>query len=212
MGAEDRLRRTQAERRADTRARLIDAAINSIVQFGYAATTVRGVATQARVSPGAATHHFSHRDALIAAAVEALADRRIENLQLGIERVVNRTPGDTQVGLEVLHEALSGPLFAGWIRLWIAAADDERLRDCMATAERRVSGALRTAARQLLQRGDDPAFGARAVVVLSTLLGLGLQEQFEPRVRARQTSLWPAHRMALETILAAPPSELQSTE
>src|SRR5438067_8873704 len=40
-------RRTQAERRAETRGRLLDATIESLGEVGYAATTVRGVADRA---------------------------------------------------------------------------------------------------------------------------------------------------------------------
>src|SRR5690242_5936361 len=65
-------RRTQEQRRAETRAKLLDAAIESLLEVGYAATTTRAVAQRAGVSSGAQTHHFPRRVDLVAAAVEHL--------------------------------------------------------------------------------------------------------------------------------------------
>ena len=69
-------RRSQAERSASTRAALLDATIASLVQDGYANTTTSRVAERAGVSRGAHLHHFQTRQALVAAAMERLAERR----------------------------------------------------------------------------------------------------------------------------------------
>src|SRR5215470_16496508 len=63
-------RRTQAERSAATQARLLDAALQCLVELGYAGTTTTVVAERAGVSRGAQLHHFPTRAALVAAAVE----------------------------------------------------------------------------------------------------------------------------------------------
>jgi len=70
-------RRTQAERTATTRARLLDAAIDVLVDLGYARASTQEIARRAGVSRGAQLHHFPTREALVVAAVEHLVERRL---------------------------------------------------------------------------------------------------------------------------------------
>src|SRR5258708_34641176 len=67
--ANERPRRTQAERREATRTALLDAAIDCLVEDGYANTTTRAIAKRAGVTPGALQHHFSSKAELLAEAV-----------------------------------------------------------------------------------------------------------------------------------------------
>lgn len=69
--AEARQRRTQAERSAETRRRLIDAAIDLLSRLGYAATSTVLVADNAGVSRGAMLHQFASKALLMAAVAEA---------------------------------------------------------------------------------------------------------------------------------------------
>src|SRR3954453_4564712 len=71
-------RRTQEERRAATRAALLDAALACLVEHGYEGTTTGRVCERAGVSRGAHQHHFGTRPARGAAALEELAMRRLE--------------------------------------------------------------------------------------------------------------------------------------
>src|SRR5271157_4688134 len=80
-------RRSQAERSAATRDALLDATIACLVEDGYAHTTTSRVAERAGVSRGAHLHHFQTRQALLAAAMEHLAERRGENLLAAAENL-----------------------------------------------------------------------------------------------------------------------------
>jgi AcrR family transcriptional regulator len=64
-------RRTQAERSAGTRSRLVNAAIDCLHRLGYAATSTSLVADLAGVSRGAMLHQFPSKALLMAAVVEA---------------------------------------------------------------------------------------------------------------------------------------------
>ena len=64
-------RRTQAERSAATRSRLVGAAIDSLHRLGYSATSTSLVADLAGVSRGAMLHQFPTKALLMAAVVEA---------------------------------------------------------------------------------------------------------------------------------------------
>src|SRR5689334_23951571 len=80
-------RRSQAERSATTREALLDATIACLVEDGYANTTTSRVAERAGVSRGAHLHHFQTRHALVAAAMELLAERRGAQLLAAAQRL-----------------------------------------------------------------------------------------------------------------------------
>lgn len=73
-----RARRSQAERRAETRARLIEATITSLVEDGWAGTSTRSVARRAGVSQGAQQHHFPTKRTLVEAALTDIVTRLVE--------------------------------------------------------------------------------------------------------------------------------------
>ena len=81
--AGSRTRRTQAERAGEMRARILDAAVQVLVDKGYAGWRTVDVAAQAGVSRGALTHHFPSRDELL---VEVVAHVFRKATDLGRER------------------------------------------------------------------------------------------------------------------------------
>ena len=72
-----RIRLTQAERSGRTRERLIQAAIEALFRFGYAATSTTLVAEMAGVSRGAMVHQFSTKVMLMSAVASATYDADI---------------------------------------------------------------------------------------------------------------------------------------
>jgi len=65
-------RRTQDERSRQTRKLLIEAAIDTLIEAGYAKTTVMAISERAGVSRGAQLHHFATKSDLIVAATREL--------------------------------------------------------------------------------------------------------------------------------------------
>jgi|1186.fasta_scaffold147844_1 AcrR family transcriptional regulator len=204
MASSARGRTPQNERRARTVSALLDAALESLAEVGYAATNARVVARRAGVSQGAATYHFPSRAELIVAALEELANRSEAQLRSKIPSLPRGARKRRLAVIDLLHELFSGPLFVAWARLWFAAAEDEELRDEMRPVERRAWNRLIAAITELLpELADDPVLPARLSVVFSTLRGLGLQESFDPRRDERRLQTWPAHRAAIALILDA---------
>lgn len=70
-----RIRRSQEERSATSRAGLLDSAIRLMRHRGIAATSMSEIAAEANLTRGAIQHHFSSREELILAAVRELDDR-----------------------------------------------------------------------------------------------------------------------------------------
>jgi AcrR family transcriptional regulator len=195
-------RRTQEQRREETRGKLLDATITSLVEAGYAATTTRRVAELAGVSVGAQSHHFPRRVDLVAAAVEELAARRMRE----VHQLAAELPDDIEqrvtACLDLLWANFSSPLFSAFVKLWVAAADDQELYARLAPTELEMVRAIRALAVDIVgEPARSPGFEARLSVVLSTLRGLALFQAFEPTGRRRLRDPWPAHRAALERVL-----------
>src|SRR3954468_11862915 len=71
-----RRRRTQQERREATRAALLDATIECLIEYGYGGVTTTRVVERAGVSRGAQVHHFPTKAVLVAEALRRPAARR----------------------------------------------------------------------------------------------------------------------------------------
>ncbi|PLZ00432.1 TetR/AcrR family transcriptional regulator [Burkholderia sp. WAC0059] len=65
-------RRSQAERREEMRARILEAAVSELMSKGYAGFRVEQVAATANVSRGAQSHHFPTKEALVLGALQKL--------------------------------------------------------------------------------------------------------------------------------------------
>lgn len=125
-----KVRRTQAERTSSSRRRAIDAAIVSLAEEGYAATTVMRVAQRAGISRGGILHHFSGKPDLMEAvgyrAVERLQEKRAESLR-GTKRGVERFHALTKASWETIREPESIAL----LEMLIGSRGDPLLAEIM---------------------------------------------------------------------------------
>ncbi len=173
-------RRSQAERSAATRDALLDATIACLVEDGYAKTTTSRVAERAGVSRGAHLHHFQTRQALVAAAMERLAERRgaellaaAEDLPEGRERLVK--------GLDLLWASYANPLFQAALDLWSHARTDADLRERLVPVERRLDRQTLAITRQLFPAiAEQPDFDRLIEMAVSTIRGLALLDTLHP--------------------------------
>src|ERR1043165_7010842 len=124
--------RTQEERSAAMRSRLLDATIDCLVDYGYSGTTTTRVAERAGVTRGAQVHHFPTKADLVTAAVRDIAHRRA---RLADERMDELTTSADPVGdtLDLLWEIHQGPVFAASTELLMAARTDAELRALVAS-------------------------------------------------------------------------------
>jgi AcrR family transcriptional regulator len=67
-------------KKRETRARMIDAAIDLVEKQGYAQTTVDQIAEAVDVSPRTVAHYFPSKDQLLLSVVDAYADAVIDQL------------------------------------------------------------------------------------------------------------------------------------
>jgi AcrR family transcriptional regulator len=194
-------RRTQEERRAETRGKLLDATIRSLVEVGYVNTTSRYVAEVAGVSRGAQTHHFPHRLDLIVEAYEHLANERVRAMA---DQVAGMGDVGFSVGelLDVVWADYSSDLFRAGIKIWVAAADDPELHERLVPLERRLRRMIRETIAELGgERARDAALMAKLDLCISTVRGLALTQAFEPREGGVRPDRWPLYRPLLEALV-----------
>ena len=207
-GAPPRTRRTQRERRDETRAKLLDATIECLLEFGYAKTSTRLVSQRAGVSHGALVHHFRYRVDLVRAAIEELARRRVAEFT---EQVEALPAGQVELLLDQLWADFSSNLFTVFVKVWVAAADDPELYERLIPIEleiaRRIGELVR--ARGIGLR-DAPSWERRLRLALDALRGAALRNSFEPRARPGRNP-WPELRQTLRELLLDDSPQAQPT-
>lgn len=189
-------RRSQAERSAATRDALLDATIECLVDDGYANTTTSRVAERAGVSRGAHLHHFQTRQALVAAAMERLAERRgakllaaADDLPAGRERLVQ--------GLDLLWASYASPLFQAALDLWSHARTDPELRERLVSVERRLDRQTLEITRRLFPGlAEQPDFDRLIEMSVATIRGLALLDTLHPG-SGRNRKQWAYSRARL---------------
>lgn len=185
-----------------TRRKLLDAAVDELVESGYARLTTQSVAARAGVSRGAQQHHFPQKAALVSEAVGHLAER-----QLAEFRTVAATvhAGRTRVSriLDIVLELYSGPLFAAMIELTLAARGDAELAPSVPQLESAVSHGVNDIVAQLFDPEvlAHPDFELRWRHAVGTARGLALL-RFFGRPQAEIARQWRFTRPELVRLFA----------
>ena len=142
-------RRTQEQRSAETRARLLDATIECLVRYGYTGTTTPRVAEMAGVTRGAQVHHFGSKNDLVIAALQHLAAKRTAAV---VGNVADLATTEDPIGevLDLLWDLHQGPMFVAAVELWVAGRTDPALGREVAKFESIVATNLMTAVAEFV--------------------------------------------------------------
>jgi AcrR family transcriptional regulator len=168
-------RRTQAERRATTRAQLLEATVDCLAELGYARTTTTEVAVRAGLSRGAQLHHFGTKAELVTAAVEHLHVRLLDEFRAAMGSLPAGADA-LEASIDLLWDLYSSPLTVAWMELSLAARTDPELRARMAELDRRfMAGAQAAFADVLPAQAADPGFSVAPLFTLAILDGLALR-------------------------------------
>jgi AcrR family transcriptional regulator len=187
-------RQPQQDRSRLTRRRLLDAAVGSLAEIGWSATTVAVVAARAGVSRGAAQHYFPTREMLFEAVIDHITEQRLAELRLAADRLPEGS-GRTEAVLEAIVAMYTGPLFRAALQVWTAASSQDALRARLVPLEAELGRRTHAVAVRLLQ-ADESAAGVRESVqaTLDLARGLGLADILhdDSRRRRRVLSRWAA--------------------
>ena len=196
-----RVRRTQDERSASTRALLLDATIACLVEVGYAATTTTLIAERAGVSRGAQMHHYKTRAELVAAAVEHLGVRIGQQIEEQTALRRRRGDADLSAAVDVLWDGFTTPLFTAWLELAVAARSDDELRAQLDRSGPRVERAVRTVLGTVFgeEAAAAPGYQQAVEMTFELMCGMALTRSFGPgrapgrqRHEQRQLDAWKA--------------------
>ncbi len=170
-----RVPRTQQQRRDETRRALLDAAVESLIEVGFARTTTLEVQRRANTSRGALLHHFPSKAELLVATVDHLAEMRARELKmLAAELPDGRARTDAV--LELLWQCFSGTFFQVAMELRTAARTDPELRPVLVTAERALRDRILAQAKTLFGKdvSDHPGLERALDFTLQFMIGAAM--------------------------------------
>jgi AcrR family transcriptional regulator len=150
---------TQAERSAATQQALVDAAVELLIERGWAATTAVAVCDRAGCTRGALMHHYPSLSALLAHALESLYD--------AFTRAPRPAPITMVAAIDGLWRAISERRFKAVLEAWSAAGNDPEL-----AAELRP--AMSRFAKLMAIDDVDPDRRGFVLVAREAMLGLAL--------------------------------------
>ena len=132
-------RRTQAERSATTRARILKAAVNCLYRNGYGATTTVSVAASAKVSRGAMLHHFPSKADLMLATLTHVLELNQTNFTRAAAKIED--PWERYAALPDLRfEAAKQPAGVAFMEIMVGARSDETVHSRFPEFQAALSG------------------------------------------------------------------------
>ena len=185
-----RQRRSQAERSADTREKLIQAAITCLHRSGYSATTVSTVADEAGVSRGAMTHQFPAKTDLMLAVVATAFE---QDAAFYRNAVVGMEPGQFLVDLpELMWSVMSRPGGIAVMEVMLASRSDPDLAEKLRALQSGIDERAHLWSRErLVAAGLEPHPEADAIheLYVAAVRGLALEATFMDNAEGVHRSL-----------------------
>ncbi|MEO0033879.1 MAG: hypothetical protein RIS94_3637 [Pseudomonadota bacterium] len=131
--------RWQQQKSARTRQRLIEAAIECLVQGGYVGLTTQAVAERTGVSRGAMHHHFPTRMELVSAVVEHVFYERMRLfLEDYLGEVARGAVGElVEIAAAAHWRSVQTREYAAYLELAVAARTDTELHGFFGPVEKR---------------------------------------------------------------------------
>jgi AcrR family transcriptional regulator len=173
-------RRTQAERRSATRAALLRATIDCLVELGYTRTTTTEVVRRAGVSQGALFKHFPTKGDLVAAATAALFDELIEDFSRAFDGAA-RGEDPITVAIRRLWKVFCAPELHAVYRLYVEAPFDDELRAALVPVMERHEARIATKATELFpQLAATPEAMTLFATMLFAMQGMSLPRPVRP--------------------------------
>lgn len=172
-------RRPQAQRSAETRARLIEAAITCLHRLGYGATTVTVVAEEAGVSRGAMTHQFPAKTDLMLAVVRAVFRMDTDHYERSVAAM---SPVEWMRQLPwITWDAVSQASGVAVMEIMLASRSDPELAERLREMQTRIDAASHAwIVERHLAAGLEPRADGEAVhrIFVAALRGLTLESLY----------------------------------
>ncbi|WP_314323266.1 TetR/AcrR family transcriptional regulator [Comamonas aquatica] len=165
---------SQSEEPPGTRARILEAAVSSLIEHGSARTTTLEVQRRAGVSRGALLHHFPTHAALLASTISELIKRNEASVQESLEKLKG-ADDIVERAIRVLAIATTQPAYLAELELWAVARTDPELKTSLLEAERSARKESERVMHTLFSQGSDGAEKSPVVAMtVEFLRGLAL--------------------------------------
>ena len=169
-------RLTRAERSAQTRGELLDAAQRRFFEAGYHATTLDHVADDAGYTKGAVYSTFGSKAGLFLALFDDIVDRRLAATQAIIDAGDSGCDASLRALAEQPVEERNTRFLLLSIEFWVHAAREPALLDAFSERYRRLRASLAE-----LAPNDSPLDASRwALVTLALSNGFALERLIDP--------------------------------
>jgi AcrR family transcriptional regulator len=179
-------RRTQAERSATTRARLLEAALECLIKRGYGGTTLAEVASRAGLTNGALWRHYRTKAALMADAA-LLAEQRLAARPPAFD--ASASP-DQRLAHAITHlwSKAQDPGFQALIELVRAGRTDPDLHAALQATDQRAADLFYANLAESLgpETAAAPSFRRNAKVLGLALYGTALTGQLRTPLGERR--------------------------
>lgn len=170
-------RRTQEERSATTRGKLIRSAVVCISELGYLNSTIEVVASHAGVSRGAVQHHFGSRNDLLVAVIDDFGARL---------STLNEIPADltfaqrVDAAIDLTWDMVKTPHFLAVVQIWLTMHDNPTIRVTIAKEIKRIEQKLDAEWQMLFKEAAVPPDRVASIrhLVLAMLRGLALRKLY----------------------------------
>lgn len=179
-----------AARSRVTQQHILDTAVEVLVELGYAGASTLKIQERAGVSRGRLLHQYPHRDALLVAAVQHIAEARV-----GTAPGRGPWPDDpgerSDAAIEAMWETYQQDYFWAATELWLAARHNAKLSEALAPKEHALGTAIRSAIDDLFGptlSAHDRFPGLRDVLNTS-MRGVALTYAFDRREPASEPHL-----------------------
>jgi AcrR family transcriptional regulator len=199
--------RSREERTADSRALILDAAVDCLVELGYAGASTLAIQAKAGVSRGRLLHHFPSRDGLLVAAAQHLTTARLAQTEQRVARALAGEPeGPRRVDrcIELLWSTFGEPHFWAAMELWTAARTNPALAQALRPAERTLREAIRAVTDRIWGpvMCAHPRFPELRELLFTSMRGAAMPYAFEDRPPATDphVAIWKAmaHRLLFD--------------
>ncbi|MFD5177587.1 TetR/AcrR family transcriptional regulator [Nocardia sp. NPDC058379] len=186
--------RTQAQRSARTKERLLEATIDCWSEFGYASTSMPSIAQRAGVTRGALDHHYPSAGELVIAAATYLTDRWSADL------IAASADGELSISqqLDRLWSTHQDGICSAMIEVTIAARTDPAL----ACHWQSVQDGLRPR-NPAPPRSEPTRFPEWADTALDAICGLLMRTFTSSDPATARQAHWPQLRQHLITMIKA---------
>jgi AcrR family transcriptional regulator len=178
---------TQQQRREETVARLLDASIATIVEFGYARASAAVITKRAGVSVGALFRHFDTMGDFMAATAYEVLRRQLDSATKQVAAIPSDRPV-LEAALTILRDITGNSTNTVMYELLVAARTDEKLNATLQNVLEQYTAKICDAARTLpgAENFPEETFPVLLALLINTFDGAAIVRAVQPHPEIEQ--------------------------